>query len=112
VPRDRKRQVSSPASKLAALLRWLLLAALLLYGYSLMPSSRLPESVADWLGEYRPPEAKPIQTRAAGPVFECDGRKTCDEMTSCAEARYFVAHCPNVQMDPNRIGGPCKRLCD
>jgi Excalibur calcium-binding domain len=30
-------------------------------------------------------------------------------MTSCAEARYFLANCPGVKMDGNRDGQPCEK---
>ncbi|EHR70691.1 putative calcium-binding protein [Burkholderiales bacterium JOSHI_001] len=41
--------------------------------------------------------------------FACDGRTYCSQMTSCAEAKYFLANCPNVKMDGNRDGVPCER---
>ena len=41
--------------------------------------------------------------------FSCDGRKHCSQMTSCAEARYFLKHCPGVQMDGNGDGEPCEQ---
>ncbi len=31
--------------------------------------------------------------------FTCDGRTYCSQMTSCAEATYFLQHCPGVKMD-------------
>ncbi len=41
--------------------------------------------------------------------FTCDERKHCSQMTSCAEATYFLQHCPGVQMDGgNRDGVPCE----
>ncbi len=30
-------------------------------------------------------------------------------MTSCAEATYFLQHCPDVKMDGNNDGVPCER---
>jgi hypothetical protein len=48
------------------------------------------------------------RTPAAGMVFKCDGRTHCTQMTSCAEATYFLAHCPGVKMDGNRDGVPCE----
>jgi hypothetical protein len=29
-------------------------------------------------------------------------------MTSCAEARYFLEHCPGVKMDGEGDGNPCE----
>jgi len=41
--------------------------------------------------------------------FRCDGRTLCSQMTSCAEARYFLANCPGVKMDGDGNGIPCER---
>lgn len=41
--------------------------------------------------------------------FSCDGRTHCSQMTSCAEAKYFLQNCPNVQMDGNHDGVPCQQ---
>ena len=41
--------------------------------------------------------------------YTCDGRTRCTQMTSCAEATYFIQHCPNTQMDGNNDGVPCER---
>lgn len=60
----------------------------------------------------RPAEVEaPTTTRAATPApsaFRCDGRTHCAQMTSCAEAQYFLQHCPGVQMDGNGDGEPCE----
>jgi len=40
--------------------------------------------------------------------FHCDGRTYCSQMSSCAEAKYFLAHCPNVKMDGDHDGIPCE----
>ena len=41
--------------------------------------------------------------------FSCDGRQHCSQMTSCAEATYFIQQCPNTQMDGNHDGVPCEQ---
>ena len=41
--------------------------------------------------------------------FRCDGRRHCSQMTSCAEATYFLRNCPNTKMDGNNDGIPCER---
>ena len=46
---------------------------------------------------------------AANPRYRCDGRTLCSQMTSCAEAKFFLARCPNVHMDGDRNGIPCER---
>ncbi|WP_374604928.1 excalibur calcium-binding domain-containing protein [Niveibacterium sp.] len=41
--------------------------------------------------------------------FSCDGRTHCSQMTSCAEATYFLRHCPGVEMDGDHDGVPCEQ---
>ncbi len=45
----------------------------------------------------------------ASSAFRCDGRTHCSQMTSCAEAEYFLRNCPNVRMDGNNDGEPCEQ---
>jgi len=45
----------------------------------------------------------------AGGSFRCDGRTYCSQMTSCAEATYFLKNCPGVKMDGNNDGVPCEQ---
>jgi len=53
------------------------------------------------------PSAIPeIQT--ASP-FKCDGRIYCSQMTSCAEATFFLKNCPGTKMDGNNDGIPCEK---
>ena len=45
--------------------------------------------------------------------FRCDGRVYCSQMTSCAEATYFLRNCPGVKIDGNHDGVPCdKQWCN
>jgi hypothetical protein len=41
--------------------------------------------------------------------YSCDGREYCSQMTSCAEATFFLNNCPNVKMDGNHDGVPCEK---
>lgn len=41
--------------------------------------------------------------------FTCDGRKYCSQMTSCAEAKYFLSNCAGVKMDGDGNGIPCEK---
>ena len=43
------------------------------------------------------------------PSFRCDGRTHCSQMTSCSEAKFFLANCPRVEMDGDRDGTPCEQ---
>jgi hypothetical protein len=51
----------------------------------------------------------PSREIAALPSFRCDGRTYCSQMTSCAEATFFLKNCPGVKMDGNNDGVPCEQ---
>lgn len=51
----------------------------------------------------------PAVEMAAPSSFKCDGRTHCSQMTSCAEATFFLKNCPNVKMDGNHDGVPCEK---
>lgn len=53
--------------------------------------------------------ARPAKPAAQGSRFSCDGRTRCPQMKSCEEARYFLAHCPSVEMDGDGDGIPCEQ---
>ncbi|HEY9108042.1 MAG TPA: cold shock domain-containing protein [Roseateles sp.] len=59
-------------------------------------------------------EAQPAVARPLAPVepatgLRCDGRTFCSQMTSCAEATWFINHCPGTKMDGNHDGVPCEQ---
>jgi hypothetical protein len=55
-----------------------------------------------------PPKAQLADTSESA-QFTCDGRTRCSQMTSCAEATYFIQHCPNTKMDGDNDGVPCEQ---
>ena len=74
--------------------------------------------MADWAPHPRTAGTRTAETLASpttavgadsGATFSCDGRTRCAQMSSCAEATYFLRHCPNVQMDGNHDGIPCEQ---
>ena len=56
-----------------------------------------------------PPELAFQAPSQPSQLFRCDGRKYCSQMTSCAEATYFLKNCPGVKMDGNGDGVPCEQ---
>ncbi|MDQ7073789.1 MAG: excalibur calcium-binding domain-containing protein [Gammaproteobacteria bacterium] len=42
-------------------------------------------------------------------IYGCQGKTTCSEMTSCAEATFYLNNCPNTTIDGNNDGVPCER---
>ncbi|WP_333982629.1 excalibur calcium-binding domain-containing protein [Ectopseudomonas khazarica] len=47
-------------------------------------------------------------TQVANSNYRCDGRSRCSQMTSCAEATYFLRNCPGTKMDGDNDGVPCE----
>ncbi|SDK56275.1 Excalibur calcium-binding domain-containing protein [Methylophilus rhizosphaerae] len=55
-------------------------------------------------------ESVPLPASGPSPSdSRCDGRRYCSQMTSCAEAQYFLSHCPNTEMDGDHDGIPCEK---
>lgn len=84
----------------AASFAFLAFAASVLYG-RLAPAPLSASSLTTAASEARP--------LLSQPRFSCDGRTQCSQMTSCAEAEYFLSNCPAVQMDGNGDGEPCEQ---
>jgi cold shock CspA family protein len=40
--------------------------------------------------------------------FSCTGKQYCSQMSSCDEAKFYIAHCPDTKMDGNGDGEPCE----
>ncbi|MBG6082073.1 excalibur calcium-binding domain-containing protein [Rubrivivax gelatinosus] len=53
-------------------------------------------------------ETVPVPT-ARSSRFSCDGRTRCTQMRSCEEAKFFLDHCPGVQMDGDHDGIPSEQ---
>lgn len=54
------------------------------------------------------PSVAPVPPSTAA-TFSCDGRTHCSQMTSCSEAKFFLANCPRVKMDGDKNGMPCEK---
>jgi hypothetical protein len=55
-----------------------------------------------------PPGATEFELQVSQTQFQCDGRTRCSQMTSCAEATYFLKNCPGVKMDGDNDGLACE----
>jgi len=52
----------------------------------------------------------PSASGSASPAtYQCDGRTHCSQMTSCAEATFFLKNCPGTKMDGDHDGIPCEQ---
>ena len=56
------------------------------------------------------PVSTPATSTAAG-GFTCAGKRYCREMTSCEEAKFYLARCGVSSLDGNKDGVPCEKLC-
>ena len=54
------------------------------------------------------PSTAPVESGMATSLL-CDGRTMCSQMTSCAEAKWFINNCPGTRMDGNHDGTPCEQ---
>jgi cold shock CspA family protein len=62
--------------------------------------------------KFGPSSNAPSESSRVEERFECDGRTRCSQMKSCAEAKWFLEHCPGVEMDGDHDGIPCEQqLC-
>lgn len=94
-------EVRSKSSILERLITLVLVVLIGSVGYTFLApkfnsSSSQPEAMASSPAE------------ASSGRFQCDGRIYCSQMTSCAEATFFIRNCPNTKMDGNGDGLPCE----
>ncbi|WP_039917604.1 thermonuclease family protein [Cellvibrio mixtus] len=43
--------------------------------------------------------------------FQCKGKRTCGQMVSCEEAKFYLKVCGVKSLDRDRDGIPCESLC-
>jgi hypothetical protein len=56
-------------------------------------------------------EPPPSSLQDDASTFACAGKKTCKEMSSCAEAKFYLAKCGASHLDGDGDGRPCNKLC-
>lgn len=87
-----------------------LLATLGWQGYAKYQAKHLPQLAYDATPTSSSRLPEPSSTGAASPAtFRCDGRTHCSQMTSCAEATFFLNNCPGTKMDGDHDGIPCEQ---
>ncbi|MFA6189805.1 MAG: DNA/RNA non-specific endonuclease [Sulfuricurvum sp.] len=79
---------------------------------------RLPEPSGKHgnnLGEVNGPVPTLYKTSHTAPSVtntqECKGKKTCREMSSCEEAKFYLNNCGVTRIDGDGDGIPCEKLC-
>jgi endonuclease YncB( thermonuclease family) len=58
-----------------------------------------------------PDTTKTITLSQSGGGFTCAEKQTCGQMTSCAEAHFYLEQCGISSLDGNHDGTPCSKLC-
>ena len=88
-----------------------LLGFLAWQGYAKYQSTRTTRAAPQGATEAMDRSRSPNQEQEATPTgqYKCDGRTYCSQMTSCAEATFFLKNCPGVKMDGNNDGVPCEK---
>ena len=43
--------------------------------------------------------------------FKCSGKRTCKQMDSCDEAKFYLSKCGVKSLDGDHDGVPCNKLC-
>ena len=62
-------------------------------------------------GRERPVKARPVASSAVSTEkgrYSCSGKIHCSQMTSCAEAKFYLRNCPGTKMDGDGDGIPCE----
>jgi cold shock CspA family protein len=104
-PTEKPYRLSEPAKRhikpglLGRLIPIGLVVAIVMYGYDAYTHRIAPHTAFE----------APSREAEAPSSFRCDGRTHCSQMTSCAEAEFFLRNCPGVEMDGNNDGEPCEQ---
>lgn len=43
--------------------------------------------------------------------FQCEGKRTCSQLESCEEARFYLTQCGVSSLDRDNDGVPCESIC-
>lgn len=95
------------------LVAWLLVCAVLGAGYwkyEARQQARANAAAAESWNDATPAvRATAIPAPLVSSSDRCDGRQHCSQMTSCAEATFFLKNCPTTKMDGDGDGVPCEQ---
>jgi hypothetical protein len=72
---------------------------------------KLPIDVWQYENEATPVSPTPTPSiHSSDSKFTCV-KKTCKQITSCAEAKYLLKQCGYTQLDRDKDGVPCESIC-
>jgi cold shock CspA family protein len=100
-PHREPRRSSERSSLFGRMIKLLVLAGIGFFGYQHYTKRNVPVPQTAL--------TMPQQMPAASANFRCDDRIHCSQMTSCAEAKFFLRNCPGTQMDGDGDGIPCEQ---
>ena len=100
-------------------------------GCQYLRRSSIPKSLDDALksgltacSRCRPPRKPSLSTSAgtasqivpedkdrSSATFTCGDKKYCGDMTTCAEAKFYLNECGLSRLDGDKDGVPCEKLC-
>ena len=103
---ERPTASKSNTSWVGVLVTVAVLAAAGTWGYKQFAASRHRSELASQPAT--PAAAVPETSTMPTTAFRCDGRTHCSQMSSCAEAKWFINHCPGTKMDGDNDGIPCQ----
>lgn len=93
-------------------MKWLLILGVIFFAYSYFSNDKKSNS-SETVQYSVPQKSTSVSHSQPAPVqpshnFKCDGREHCSQMSSKAEAEFFLKNCPNVKMDGDGDGIPCE----
>lgn len=107
--RGHARRASHRSSGLGALWRGALFVTLVATAITLWRNADLTSTFVNKAA------SKPAASLILSPSqsqYSCQGKTRCPQMSSCAEATFYLRHCPGTQMDGDGDGIPCEdQLC-
>lgn len=80
---------------------------LIVFGFSVADDSVLQEEIENKKAEV----VKVEKPKSVNNQFTCSGKRTCGEMNSCAEARFYLTQCGVSSLDRDKDGIPCESIC-
>lgn len=93
-------------SKPSPMRKLILLVAIAIGGWTWLSQSQIRTTMIDDGGASEDIAAQRFSAVQRNPAesYRCDGRTHCSQMTSCAEATYFLQNCPGGQWTATMMG--------
>jgi hypothetical protein len=65
----------------------------------------------EWRRQGQPRYSTAPRPAASSGALTCGAKRSCREMASCAEARFYLQQCGLTRLDADRDGVPCEAIC-